>query len=110
MNSGTGRDCGVGLSSVVHPCAPCEAGLGGRGVAQAAVAPAGEGSAWAGSGRCMAEAWHKGGSDWERWCWCLRRLVSAKLINVLSSFHMLFCAFYIHIHVKLIKIPLNLVF
>ena len=36
-------------------------------------------------------------------------LMSAKLIYVLSSFHMLFCAFYIHIHVKLIKFPLNLV-
>ena len=32
-----------------------------------------------------------------------------KLIYVLSSFHMLFYAFYIHIHVKLIKFPLNLV-
>ena len=37
-------------------------------------------------------------------------LLSAKLIYVLSSFHMLFCAFYIHIHVKLIKFLLNLVF
>ena len=36
-------------------------------------------------------------------------MMSAKLIYVLSSFHMLFCAFYIHIHVKLIKFPLNLV-
>ena len=36
-------------------------------------------------------------------------LMSAKLIYVLSSFHMLFCAFHIHIHVKLIKFPLNLV-
>ena len=36
-------------------------------------------------------------------------LMSAKLIYVLSSFHMLFCAFYIHIHVKIIKVPLNLV-
>ena len=36
-------------------------------------------------------------------------LMSTKLIYVLSSFHMLFCAFYIHIHVKLIKFPLNLV-
>ena len=35
--------------------------------------------------------------------------MSVKLIYVLSSFHMLFCAFYIHIHVKLIKFPLNLV-
>ena len=34
--------------------------------------------------------------------------MSAKLIYVLSSFHMLFCAFGIHIHVKLIKFPLNL--
>ena len=33
----------------------------------------------------------------------------AKLIYVLSSFHMLFCEFYIYIHVKLIKFPLNLV-
>ena len=38
-----------------------------------------------------------------------RQVMSAKLIYVLSSFHMLFCAFYIHIHVKLIKFPLNLV-
>ena len=37
------------------------------------------------------------------------QVMSAKLIYVLSSFHMLFCAFYIHIHVKLIKFPLNLV-
>ena len=37
------------------------------------------------------------------------RLMSAKLIYVLSSFHMLFCAFNIHIHIKLIKFPLNLV-
>ena len=36
-------------------------------------------------------------------------LKSAKLIYVLSSFHMLFCSFCIHIHVKLIKFPLNLV-
>ena len=36
-------------------------------------------------------------------------MMSAKLIYVLSSFHMLFCAFCIHIHVKLIKFPLNLV-
>ena len=36
-------------------------------------------------------------------------LMNAKLIYVLSSFHMLFCAFCIHIHVKLIKFPLNLV-
>ena len=36
-------------------------------------------------------------------------VMSAKLIYVLSSFHILFCAFYIHIHVKLIKVPLNLV-
>ena len=36
-------------------------------------------------------------------------LMSAKLIYVLSSFHMLFCAFGVHIHVKLIKFPLNLV-
>ena len=35
--------------------------------------------------------------------------MSAKLIYVLSSFRMLFCAFYIHIHVKLITFPLNLV-
>ena len=35
--------------------------------------------------------------------------MSAKLIYVLSSFNMLFCAFNIHIHVKLIKFPLNLV-
>ena len=34
--------------------------------------------------------------------------MSAKLIYVLSSFHILFCAFCIHIHVKLIKLPLNL--
>ena len=33
--------------------------------------------------------------------------MSAKLIYVLSLFHMLFCVFYIHIHVKLIKFPLN---
>ena len=33
--------------------------------------------------------------------------MSAKLIYVLSSFHMLFCAFSIHIIVKLIKFPLN---
>ena len=38
-----------------------------------------------------------------------RSLMSAKLIYVLSSFHMLFCAFNIHIHVKLIKFPLNFV-
>ena len=38
-----------------------------------------------------------------------RYVMSAKLIYVLSSFHMLFCAFNIHIHVKLIKFPLNLV-
>ena len=37
-------------------------------------------------------------------------LMSAKLIYVLSSFHMLFYAFNIHIHVKLIKFTLNLVF
>ena len=37
------------------------------------------------------------------------QLMSAKLIYVLSSFHMLFCAFNIHIHVKLIKFLLNLV-
>ena len=42
-------------------------------------------------------------------CCSLVALMSAKLIYVLSSFHMLFCAFYIHIHVKLIKFPLNLV-
>ena len=36
-------------------------------------------------------------------------MMSAKLIYVLSSFHMIFCAFGIHIHVKLIKFPLNLV-
>ena len=42
-------------------------------------------------------------------CKMTKRLMSAKLIYVLSSFHMLFCAFYIHIHVKLIKFPLNLV-
>ena len=35
--------------------------------------------------------------------------MSEKLIYVLSSFHMLFCAFYIHIHVQLIKFSLNLV-
>ena len=40
---------------------------------------------------------------------CTGGLMSAKLIHVLSSFHMLFCAFYIHIHVKLITFPLNLV-
>ena len=34
-------------------------------------------------------------------------LMSAKLIYVLSSFHMLFCAFCIHIHIKLIKFSLN---
>ena len=39
----------------------------------------------------------------------IRFFMSAKLIYVLSSFHMLFCAFYIHIHVKLIKFALNLV-
>ena len=39
----------------------------------------------------------------------VRLVMSAKLIYVLSSFHMLFCAFYIHIHVKLIKLHLNLV-
>ena len=44
-----------------------------------------------------------------RWRVPLTRVMSAKLIYVLSSFHMLFCAFYIHIHVKLIKFPLNLV-
>ena len=37
------------------------------------------------------------------------RLMSAQLIYVLSSFHMLFYAFCFHIHVKLIKFPLNLV-
>ena len=67
----TGLWCKARL--VVHSCAPCEAGLGGRGVAQAAAAPAGKGSTCAGSGRRAARAWHKGGSDWERWCWCLRR-------------------------------------
>ena len=36
-------------------------------------------------------------------------VMSAKLIYVLSSFHMIFCAFYIHIHVKLITFHLNLV-
>ena len=36
-------------------------------------------------------------------------LMSANLIYVLSSFHMLFCEFCIHIHVKLIKFPLNLI-
>ena len=36
-------------------------------------------------------------------------LMSAKLIYVLSPFHMLFCAFNIHIHVILIKFSLNLV-
>ena len=35
--------------------------------------------------------------------------MSAKLIYVLSSFHMLFCAFYVYIHLKLIKFPVNLV-
>ena len=35
--------------------------------------------------------------------------MSVKLIYVLSSFHMLFSVFYIHIHVKLITFPLNLV-
>ena len=39
----------------------------------------------------------------------LSKVKSAKLIYVLSSFHMLFCTFCIHIHVKLIKFPLNLV-
>ena len=39
----------------------------------------------------------------------VEQVMSAKLIHVLSLFHMLFCAFYIHIHVKLIKFPLNLV-
>ena len=38
-----------------------------------------------------------------------KHLMSAKLIYVLSSFRMLFCAFCIHIHVKFIKFPLNLV-
>ena len=33
----------------------------------------------------------------------------SKLIYVLNSFHMLFCAFYIHIHVKLITFHINLV-
>ena len=41
--------------------------------------------------------------------WGSGAVMSAKLIYVLSSFHMLFCAFYIHIHVKLIKFPLNFV-
>ena len=56
---------------------------------------------------------HSGGSSFiyvNDFCYyrnCL--LMSAKLIYVLSSFHMLFCAFNIHIHVKLIKFPLNLV-
>ena len=36
-------------------------------------------------------------------------LMSAKLIYVLSSFHMLFCEFYIHLHVKIITFHLNLV-
>ena len=36
-------------------------------------------------------------------------LMSAKLIYVLSSFPMIFCAFYIHIHIKLITFHLNLV-
>ena len=40
---------------------------------------------------------------------CVETMMSAKLIYVLSSIHMLFCAFYIHIHVKLIKFSLNLV-
>ena len=35
--------------------------------------------------------------------------MSVKLIYVLSSFHILFIAFYIHIHIKLITFPLNLV-
>ena len=35
--------------------------------------------------------------------------MSEKLIYVLSSFHMLFIEFYIHIHIKLIIFPLNLV-
>ena len=34
--------------------------------------------------------------------------MSVRLIYVLSSFHMLFWVFYIHIHVKLIKFPINL--
>ena len=38
-----------------------------------------------------------------------KKVMSAKLIYVLSSFHMIFCAFYIHIHVKLITFHLNLV-
>ena len=37
------------------------------------------------------------------------QVMSAKLLYVLSSFHMLFCEFYIHIHLKLIQFPLNLV-
>ena len=40
---------------------------------------------------------------------CRSPLMSAKLIYVLSSFHMLFCEFYIHLHVKLITFHLNLV-
>ena len=36
-------------------------------------------------------------------------VMSVKLIYVLSSFHTLFIAFYIHIHEKLITFPLKLV-
>ena len=39
----------------------------------------------------------------------LECLMSVKLFYVLSSFHMLFIAFYIYIYVKLITFPLNLV-
>ena len=39
----------------------------------------------------------------------LLQVMSAKLIYVLSSFHKIFYAFGIHIHVKLIQFPLNLV-
>ena len=45
----------------------------------------------------------------ERIPWPHRLLMSVKLIHVLSSFHMLFIAFYIYIHIKLITFPLNLV-
>ena len=48
-------------------------------------------------------------SKWRRLFLQPKSLMSEKLIYVLSSFHMLFCAFGIHIHVKLIKFPLNLV-
>ena len=36
--------------------------------------------------------------------------MSVKLISVLSSFHMLFSTFYIHIHLKLITFPLKLIY